>query len=109
MSAGLVSAGLLAGVLMVLLGSPSIRIDNDKYLAYVTRLVEGGQAERLAGARGPSGVVEVFRSDTFHDMAFITDESVPPSMASIVVDGHRAGSLLRIDDADQAESLGTER
>lgn len=105
MSAGLVSAGLLAGVLMVLLGSPSIRIDNDKYLAYVTRLVEGGQAERLAGARGPSGVVEVFRSDTFHDMAFITDESVPPSMASIVVDGHRAGSLLRIDDADQAEAL----
>ena len=105
MSAGLVSAGLLAGVLMLLISPPSIRIDDDKYLAYVNQLVEGGQAERLAGARGPSGVVEVFRSDTFHDMAFITDESVPPSMASIVVDGHRAGSLLRIDEADQAEAL----
>ena len=105
MSAGLVSAGLLAGVLIVLPGSPSIRIDDDKYLAYVARLVEGGQAERLAGAQGPSGVVEVFRSDTFHDMAFITDESMPPSMASIVVDGHRTASLLKIDDAAQAEAL----
>ena len=105
MSAGLVSAGLLAGVLMLLISPPSIRIDDDKYLAYVNRLVEGGQAERLADARGPAGVVEVFRSDTFHDMAFITDESVPPSMASIVVDGHRAGSLLRIDEASKAEAL----
>ncbi len=105
MSAGLVSAGLLAGVLMLLISPPSIRIDDDKYLAYVNRLVEGGQAERLADAQGPAGVVEVFRSDTFHDMAFITDESVPPSMASIVVDGHRAGSLLRIDEASKAEAL----
>ena len=54
MSAGLVSAGLLAGVLMLLISPPSIRIDDDKYLAYVNQLVEGGQAERLAGARGPS-------------------------------------------------------
>ncbi len=105
MSAGMVSAGLLASMLPGLFGSPSIRIDDDKYLAYVNRLVAGGQAERLAGARGPSGVVEVFRSDTFHDMAFITDESVPPPLASIVVDAHRAGSLLRIDDADQGEAL----
>jgi len=104
-SAGLVSAGLLAGLLAVMLGSPSIRMDEDKYLAYVNRLVEGGQAVRLAGDRGPSGVVEVFGSDTFHDMAFITDERVPPAMASIVVDGHRAGSLLKIDDADQADAL----
>lgn len=105
MSAGLVSVGLLAGMLPVLFGSPAIRIDEDKYLAYVNRLVAGGQAERLASARGPSGVVEVFRSDTFHDMAFLTDEVVPPSLASIVVDGHRVGSLLRIDDADQGEAL----
>ena len=104
-SVGLVSAGLLAGLLMVMLGSPSIRMDEDKYLAYVNRLVEGGQAGRLAGDRGPSGVVEVFSSDTFHDMAFITDERVPPAMASIVIDGHRAGSLLKIDDADQADAL----
>ena len=104
-SAVVVSAGLLAGLLSALLIPPSVRVDDDKYLAYVNRLVAGGQAERLAGARGPAGVVEVFRSDTFHDMAFLTDERVPPPMASIVVDGHRAGSLLRIEGADQGEAL----
>ena len=105
LSAGLVCAGVLAGALLVLLNPPSIRVDDDKYLAYVDRLEAGGQADQLARAFGPSGVVEVFGSDTFHDMAFMTDDRVPPSMASIVVDGHQAGSLLRIDDADQAEAL----
>ena len=105
MSAGLVSGGVMAGVLLALFSPPSIRVDDDKYLAYVNRLVAGGQAERIASAHGPSGVVEVFRSDAFHDVAFITDESVPPSLASIVVDGHRAGSLLEIDDADAAKAL----
>ena len=105
MSAGLVSGGLLAGALLWVFNPPSIRIDDDKYLAYVNRLAADGQAERLARAFGPSGVVEVFGSDTFHDLAFMTDDRVPPPMASIVVDGHRAGSLLRIDDPGQAEAL----
>ncbi len=105
LSVGLVAAGVLAGVLAVLLNPPSIRVDDDKYLAYVNRLEAGGQAVQLARAFGPSGVVEVFGSDTFHDMAFMTDDRMPPSMASIVVDGHRAGSLLRIDGTDQAEAL----
>ena len=108
LSAGLVSASViavLAGVLLALLYPPSIRVDDDKYLAYVDRLVSGGQAGLLARAAGPSGIVEAFGSDAFHDMAFMTDDRVPPSMASIVVDGHRAGSLLRIDRAEQAEAL----
>ena len=105
MSVGLVAAGVLAGAVAVLLNPPSIRVDGDKYLAYVNRLVAGGQAIQLARAFGPSGVVEVFGSDTFHDMAFMTEERMPPSMASIVVDGHRAGSLLRIGGSDQAEAL----
>ncbi len=105
LSVGLVAAGVLAGALAVLLNPPSIRVDDDKYLAYVNRLEAGGQAVQLARAFGPSGVVEVFGSDTFHDMAFMTDDRMPPSMASIVVDGHRAGSLLRIDGTDQAEAL----
>ena len=104
-SAVLVAAGVLAGALAALAGPPSIRVDDDKYLAYVNRLEAGGQAERLARDFGPSGVVEVFGSDTFHDVAFMTDDRVPPPMASIVVDGHRAGSLLRIDGAEEAEVL----
>ena len=104
-SVGLVASGVLTGALAVLLNPPSIRVDDDKYLAYVNRLEADGQAVHLARAFGPSGVVEVFGSDTFHDMAFMTDERMPPSMASIVVDGHRAGSLLRIDGTDQAEAL----
>ena len=105
MSVGLISAGVLAGALAALLDPPSIRVDGDKYLAYVNRLEADGQAGQLARAFGPSGVVEVFGSDTFHDMAFMTDERMPPSMASIVVDGHRAGSLLRIGGTDQAEAV----
>ena len=105
LSVGLVAAGVLAGALAVLLNPPSIRVDDDKYLAYVNRLEAGGQAVQLDRAFGPSEVVEVFGSDTFHDMAFMTDDRMPPSMASIVVDGHRAGSLLRIDGTDQAEAL----
>ena len=104
LSAGLVSAGVLAGALPALLDPPSIRVDGDKYLAYVNRLEADGQAEQLARGFSPSGIVEVYGSDTFHDMAFMTDDRVPPSMASIVVDGHRAGSLLRIDRPDQAEA-----
>ncbi|MDE2846587.1 MAG: hypothetical protein OXO51_07780 [Gemmatimonadota bacterium] len=96
---------VLAGALLALLYPPYIRVDDDKYLAYVNRLEADGQAEQLARAVGPSGVVEAFDSDAFHDMAFMTDERVPPSMASIVVDGHRAGSLLRIDRPDQAAAL----
>lgn len=117
LSAGLVSASVLAvlavltvltvltGALLAVLYPPSIRVDDDKYLAYVDRLEAGGQAERLARAFGPSGVVEAFGSDAFHDMAFMTDDRVPPSMASIVVDGHRAGSLLRIERPEQAAVL----
>lgn len=108
MSVGLVSASVLAvlaGALSALLYPPFIRVDDDKYLSYVDRLEAGGQAEQLARAVGPSGVVEVFGSDTFHDLAFMTDDRVPPTMASIVVDGHRAGSLLRIDRPDRAEVL----
>ena len=108
LSAGLVSASVLAVLavaLLALLYPPYIRVDDDKYLAYVDRLESGGQAGRLARAVGPSGVVEAFGSDAFHDMAFMTDDRVPPPMASIVVDGHRAGSLLRIDRPEQAEAL----
>ena len=108
LSAGLVSASVLAvlaGVLLALLYPPFIRVDGDKYLAYVDRLESGGQAGLLARAVGPSAIVEVFGSDAFHDMAFMTDDRVPPAMASIVVDGHRAGSLLRIDRPEQAEAL----
>lgn len=114
LSAGPVSASvltvltmltMLTGALLALLYPPSIRVDGDKYLAYVDRLEADGQAELLARAVSPSGVVEAFGSDVFHDMAFMTDDGVPPSMASIVVDGHRAGSLLRIDRPEQAEAL----
>lgn len=111
LSTGLASVNVLAvlavltGALLALLYPPSIRVDDDKYLVYVDRLEADGQAERLARAVGPSGVVEAFGSDAFHDMAFMTDDRVPPPMASIVVDGHRAGSLLRIDRPEQAEAL----
>ena len=96
---------VLTGVLLALVYPPYIRVDDDKYLAYVDRLEAGGQAEQLARATDPSGIVEVFGSDAFHDMAFMTDDRVPPTMASIVVDGHRAGSLLRIDRPEQAAAL----
>lgn len=97
----LAAATLLTGWLW--LDPPRVRVDPYKYGAYVQRLQRQGEAERLAVAYGPRAVVEAYRSRAFHDLPFLSGSTSPPQMLSLVTDGHRAGSVLRIaDPADAA-------
>ena len=74
---------------------PEIRCDSYKYGAYVQRLVDQGSAERLGeAAYGPRGVVEIYSGDVFHDVPFVSGEVAPPRAHALVIDGHRAGSIL---------------
>jgi hypothetical protein len=84
------------------LQSPQVRIDPYKYLSHVHRLRNDNNATRIAAVYGPRGVVEVFSGDVFHDLPFLAVGENPPSMLPIVLDGHLAGSLLRVRDQDEA-------
>ena len=81
---------------------PRIRLDPYKYLAYVHRLESDGNAKRIATIRGPRAVVEVFTGPVFHDLPFLSVGESPPPIASIVLDGHAGGSLLRVTSEDGA-------
>jgi len=93
-------AAALAGWMW--LDRPHIRMDPFKYGAYVERLQRQGSAERVAVAYGPRAMVEAYGGAVFHDLPFLTGGTVPPAMLSLVSDGHRAGSLLRISTAAEA-------
>lgn len=96
------------GILTLLLATalairpPTIRIDLQKDAAYVLRLVEQNQARLLASSFGPRGVVEAYRSDLFHDLPFASPYVAPPPIDRILLDGHSAGSVLRIARPDEA-------
>ncbi len=81
---------------------PDLRIDPYKYLAYVQRLERQGSAQRVAAAFGSRSTIELYRSDAFHDLPFLSFGLTPPPVDSVVVDGHCAGSLLRIDRLEEA-------
>lgn len=102
---GLIGTVGLTALVWVILDPPFIHIDDQKYQAYVDRLVTDGQAGLLATEYSPRGVMQVFQSDTFHNMPFLTGQSAPPGMNALVMDGHWAGSLLRIDHPDKAGVL----
>ena len=88
-----------------LIDTPRVRTDAYKYSAFVQRLAEQGSANRIAMKRGPKSTIEIWRSDTFHSIPFLSGLSVsgkPPSIDHLMIDGHLAGSLLRITTADEA-------
>ena len=84
---------------------PRLGVDPFKYAAQLRQLEEQGSAARRAASFGPRGVVEIYESALFHDVPFLSGEVEPPPMHALVVDGHPAGSVLRIDDPDEAEAL----
>jgi len=84
---------------------PGIRLDPYKYGAFVRRLERQGDAERVAVAYGPRATVEAYRSDLFHDLPFLSGGPVPPPVLNLVSDGHRAGSVLRVDDPSEAAAV----
>lgn len=89
-------------VLWLGLDPPEIRVDSFKYQTYVERLCAAGKAERIARAYGPRGQVEVYGGSVFHELPFLSTGESPPSMLSLVVDGHWAGSVLQVADAEEA-------
>ena len=84
------------------LDPPGIRVDSFKYQNHVERLSASGKAERIARTHGPRGQVEVYGGPVFHELPFLSTGESPPSMLSLVVDGHWAGSVLQVADAEEA-------
>jgi hypothetical protein len=76
--------------------------DEFKHLARVRQLQAQGAVRRVACAADPHGYVEIHESDLFHDLPFLAIAERPPPMFSILINGDRAGSVLRVQDASQA-------
>lgn len=76
--------------------------DEHKYGAYLRRLTGQGSARRVDAAFDPHGAVELYESELFHDLLFAAPGVPPPPLLSVVIDGDAAGSVLRIESAEQA-------
>jgi len=87
----------------VLIDPPQVRLDPYKRGAYVQRLVRQDQAQRIVSVPGARALLEVFRSDLFHDVQFLSGGVAPPPIAAILADGHLAGSVLEIDRPQDAQ------
>lgn len=81
---------------------PRVRTDTFKYDRYVRDLIKDGRAKLEARTVGPRAVVEVYSGDAFHELAFLSGREAPPPMLALVMDGHWAGSVLRVRDAEEA-------
>lgn len=79
--------------------------DEHKYAARLEQLVRQGDARRVARAADPYGYVELYESELFHDLPFLSLRRPPPPMYGLVVNGDPGGSVLRIDEPAQAEAL----
>jgi hypothetical protein len=97
-----VAAATAAGGVFLLLSPPSVRTDPFKYGRYVHDLVREGRAALEARAHGPRAVVEVYSGDAFHELAFLSGRRAPPEMLAVTLDGHWAGSVLRVRDEGTA-------
>jgi len=102
--------GLLA-VLVILIAITETRwplkaaYEEHKYAARLQQLERQGAARRVARQADPHGYVELYESDLFHDLPFLSLATAPPPMYSLVVNGDAAGSVLRIDSPAQAEVM----
>ncbi len=81
---------------------PGVRTDPYKYGAYLERLERQGAATRVARLLGPRSVVDAYRSDVVHDLPFLGVGLAPPPVSPLLVDGHRAGSVLSVAGAAEA-------
>lgn len=97
-----VGAGAGSIVMTTWFWPPQVRVDPFKYGAYVDRLEQQGLATRLSHSHSPRSEIELYRSDTFHDMPFLSVGASPPPMDVLVVDGHWAGSVPRIREVSEA-------
>jgi hypothetical protein len=94
--------GMAVVAAYVYVDRPAIRLDPYKYGAYVQRLVDQGAAEQVAREVGPRGDVRAYESEVLHDLPFLSTGQAPPELSVITIDGHWAGSVLRVGTAEGA-------
>jgi len=97
-----IAATSAAMLVFVLASPPKIRVDSFKYASYVRDLEMDGRAAEVARAYGPRSVVEVYEGDVFHEIAFLSVSGFPPPLFAVTIDGHWAGSVLRVQSAETA-------
>jgi hypothetical protein len=98
---------LLSLTVVVILGlravmPKDIRSDPYKYHSYVKQLEQQDQAIQVTERHGNTGVIHVYYSDMFHDLAFLSGSETPPPMHSILLDGHLAASVLDVSSAEES-------
>ncbi len=98
------AAAVIGGAVAV--APPEIRVDEYKYGAFVERLAEAGEAERVSVSLSSRGMVEVWRGEAFHEVPFLSMDAAPPVVSPVVIDKHRAGALLRAGSAAEASAAG---
>jgi hypothetical protein len=98
--------GLAMTVTIVLMTSaadpPRIRMDEFKYGAHLERLEQQAAAEQLARRYSPRAEIRLYRSAMLHDLPFLSIGEAPPPLDVFVIDGHWAGSVLRVDQPEDA-------
>lgn len=97
-------AAVTAGWLIAV--PPAVRTDSFKYVSHLRRLETQGSVERVARVFGPRAVVEAYRGEALHDLPFVSvgpgAGAVLPPITVLLRDGHLAGSVLDVADADGA-------
>jgi spermidine synthase len=101
----LAAAAVLAGAAFLITLPPRVRVDPFKYAAHVERLVEQGGARRIARSFSARGLVEAYAGDAFHDIPFLSVGEAPPPMHALLIDGHSAGSVLRVERLEEASAV----
>lgn len=94
---------LAGAALWLWVDPPHIRTDPYKFASHVQRLQRQGAVSRAAVRYSPSGQVEAYRGNVFHELAFLSGDTTPPPMHALLIDGHWAGSVLDIQAVEQAQ------
>ncbi len=97
-----IGAAVLAWIAVVSFSPREMRTDSFKYGSFVRELAAEGRASRVASAHSERSVVEIYSGDAFHELPFLSTGMTPPPMFAVSMDGHWAGSILRVHSAAEA-------
>jgi len=91
----------------VYLQNPQLQIDQYKTLSMLTRWEHQGDAEHLLTRHSPRGRLDVFTSPLLHYTLFagLGATTPPPPQLAILRDGELAGTIYKINSAEDATIL----
>jgi hypothetical protein len=104
----LAAAGITAAILAaVYLINPQLQIDQYKTLSMLSRWEHQGDAELLLTRHSPRGRLDVFASPLLHYTLFagLGATTPPPPQLAVLRDGELAGTIFKINSADDAPIL----